>query len=95
MSLIGLLVLVLVFVLILWLVRMIPDATIQKVAMVVVIVIAVLYLLHGLGLVGLNLQKISGRRRTRSPCASTWSGSLMTPPRGTRATSPRSAASWI
>ena len=50
MTLIGLLVAVLVFVLVLYLARMIPDATISKIVTIVVIILAILYLLQGFGL---------------------------------------------
>lgn len=45
MSLIGLLVLVLVFVLLFWAARQIPDAKLQKVAMIVLVVVFILVLL--------------------------------------------------
>lgn len=52
MSIIGLIVFILVIVLLLYLVKMIPDATIQKVAMILVIVLAILWLLNVTGLLG-------------------------------------------
>jgi hypothetical protein len=52
MSLVGLLILVLVFVLFGYLIRLIPDATAQKIAWIVLVVMAIVVLLNGVGWIG-------------------------------------------